>query len=134
MEFIAVWYEEIIIDECKQFHQEKLKFNSNNASEISNDLLDLPNVSFLKDLLEYRKQNTEMCNMILVLLVVIILKLFFYFLAFFNLNFKSVEFFSKASLQFEIPKAFMEETLLFTNLNRIKLILEKKNFFFWKNN
>jgi hypothetical protein len=59
LEFIANWFEEIIINESKEYEKQ-------NPENKQSDF----NQYFLKDLLDYRKLNTEMCNMILVLLVV----------------------------------------------------------------
>ncbi len=52
LDFIAQWFESIIFNENDNYDQPEL------------------NEYFLKELLEYRKINVEMCNMILVLLVV----------------------------------------------------------------
>ena len=59
LEFISAWFEEIIISELKSV--------TNDTNERTNVLL---NNFFLRDLIEYRRLKTEMCNMILVLLVV----------------------------------------------------------------
>lgn len=88
LEFIASWFEEIIFAECKYIKEslnqnsnqtsEKLSyfkdsFDNNQKSNQENTNFKLPpnmNKNFLKDMLEFRKKNSEMCNMILVLLVV----------------------------------------------------------------
>lgn len=57
LEFIANWFEDIILTELKDFETN------------STESVDL-NETFLRDLLDYRKFNMEMCNMILVLLTV----------------------------------------------------------------
>lgn len=84
LEFLAEWFEEIIEVDCAYVTK---KYNVRLESCL------LPK-KFLRNLISFRKSNTEMCNMILVLLV--------------------------ASLQFRIPNEFLSETLLYTNLNKIK--------------
>lgn len=59
LEFIANWFEEIIFNESKEYEKQKPDTHQSDFNQY-----------FLKDLLDYRKFNTEMCNMILVLLVV----------------------------------------------------------------
>lgn len=84
LEFLAEWFEEIIKVDC--FYVTK-KYNI----QLENCFL---SKNFLKNLIDFRKSHTEMCNMVLVLLV--------------------------ASLQFRIPTEFLSETLNYTNLNKIK--------------
>ena len=86
LEFIASWFEEIILSECK-FIDENLSSIANGMEtedDEDNLLSNLVEKHFLKELLEYRKQNTEMCNMTLLLLIVKIYRFIDFFL---NTNF-----------------------------------------------
>ena len=67
LDFIAGWFEDIILAECRNIDE-----NANNISQVEEDNLvsNLVEKDFLKDLLKYRRQNTEMCNMTLLLLIV----------------------------------------------------------------
>jgi hypothetical protein len=60
LEFIASWFEELIVNDCRQL------------AAIDKSILKLPILArkFLKELVEYRQTNFESCNMILILLVV----------------------------------------------------------------
>lgn len=60
---MCVWFEDIVFNELKEYTREK------DHLQIEYEIPELKE-SFLKDLLDYRKSNTEMCNMILVLLIV----------------------------------------------------------------
>ncbi|CAF0915842.1 unnamed protein product [Brachionus calyciflorus] len=83
LDFIADWFEEIIKADCV-YASKKFNIQLKNQIVMKN---------FLRNLIEFRRTHTEMCNMILVLLV--------------------------ASLQFRIPNEFLSETLNYTNLNKI---------------
>ncbi|RNA12826.1 subfamily C member 14 [Brachionus plicatilis] len=83
LEFIAEWFEEIIKVDCSYVAKKhNIRLESCFLSK-----------NFLRNLIDFRKSHTEMCNMVLVLLV--------------------------ASLQFRIPNEFLGETLNYTNLNKI---------------
>ena len=66
LEFIAEWFENVIINECKEYA------NYLDAKSETEIFINSPTFqkNFLKDLLDFRKVNPEMCNMILVLIVV----------------------------------------------------------------
>jgi hypothetical protein len=64
VEFLASWFEEIIREE--EYTQKTQISFVQNSSHVDLGL----KRQFLKDLLDYRRTHTEMCNMILVLLVV----------------------------------------------------------------
>ena len=66
LEFICNWFEEIIIHDCDQFDE----YVQTRPELHSYVIVPAIQKNFLKDLLEFRKSNREMCNMILVLLVV----------------------------------------------------------------
>ncbi len=89
LEFISTWFEEIILRDCHEYDtylQERPELQAD-------AIVPWLHEGFLKELLEFRKVNTEMCNMILVLIV--------------------------ASLYFEVPIQFFDEMLSYTNLAEI---------------
>ncbi len=67
LEFIASWFEDLIVIECKQLGSVGSSSSEDKSTLKSSALLGR---KFLKELIEFRKTNFESCNMILILLVV----------------------------------------------------------------
>ena len=142
MDFIAEWFEAIIRDECQSQIEKQILHETfmGETSKPSNKSFDpdhernftdsesnfnqqFPSLAFLKELLDYRKTHTEVCNMILVLIMVRYLTFLFDLVQkkmhklFTSL---ALSFLVQASLHFQIPLRFTDEMLKFTNLNLIK--------------
>ncbi len=99
LEFISTWFEELILRDCQDYDS----YLQARPHLQADAVVPFLQANFLKELLEFRKMNTEMCNMILVLLV--------------------------ASLYFEVPIQFFDEMLAYTNLAEISPSFETVKLF-----
>lgn len=66
LEFISLWFEELIIHECNEYDA----YVQSRPDLQATVVVPYFQKDFIKELLNFRKTNIEMCNMILVLLVV----------------------------------------------------------------